>query len=152
MTASETVTSFPVRASRAVVERSHADICDSRGPATLGRLRKCARRTHLAPRLDLETLCARRGDAAEDGEFWGVALIQAAARDRPLIFHGRQDARASGSECWLAALLDAVRGGDADSARFICERHLDLRVRRLALCFAQRMVEAMSREEERRAA
>ena len=119
---------------------------------TLGRLRRCARRSHLAPRLDLESLCARRAEAPDDGDFWGVALIQTAARDRPLVFHAAAADRPSGAECWLGRLVEAVRAGDEDSARFICERHLDRRARRLALTFAQRLAEAIAREGETRAA
>jgi hypothetical protein len=105
----------------------------------IGALRRCAKRSQIAPRLDLERLVAAP-EAADPG-LWGVALLQTVARGRPLTFH-RRDGAATGSECWLGALLRALRAGDSASARFLVERHVRRADRRLALCFAQRLVAA----------
>jgi hypothetical protein len=103
-------------------------------------LRRSARRSQITRRLDLDRLCA--DPTAGDREFWGVALLQAASRARPLSFHRAPDAEATESECWIARLIAALRDGDAASARFIVERHVRKAERRLTLCFAQRLLEA----------
>jgi hypothetical protein len=105
-------------------------------------VRRCARRCEISPRFDLERLCAC--DEGGDAEFWGIALMQAASRARPLSFHRGPTAAATESECWLAGLLTALRKGDTSSARFIAERHLSQSTRRVALCFAQRLLAANS--------
>ncbi len=109
----------------------------NRAECEIGALRRCAKRSQIAPRLDLERLVAAPDSA--DPALWGVALLQTVARGRPLTFHRREGA-ATGSECWLGALLRALRTGDSASARFLVERHVRPADRRLALCFAQRLV------------
>jgi hypothetical protein len=110
----------------------------------IGRLRRCALRSQIAPRLDLERLVAAPDSAPDsaDVSLWGVALIQTVARGRPVTFHRRHGAEATREECWLGALLSAIRQGDSASARFLVERHVRKADRRLALCFAQRLVAA----------
>ena len=118
----------------------------------IGRLRTVAQRSQLAPRFDLDRLAAAPETAPtgeKGGAIWGVALLQAVARGRPITFHRREDATATGSECWLGALLAALRAGDTASARFLVERHVRAEDRRLALCFAQRLVGAGARNAGR---
>jgi hypothetical protein len=131
------------------IQKTRADGVETTGwvarRETLGeidRLRRCALRSQVAPRLDLERLVAAPEQAAarDDGSVWGVALLQAVARGRPVVFHRRRGAEATREECWLGALLAALRAGDSASARFLVERHVRRPERRLALCFAQRLV------------
>lgn len=108
--------------------------------ALIRQLRRSARLGQLAPRFDLDRLAAGTDG---DPDLWGAALLQAAGSERPIRLHRAPATAASDAECWLSRLVACVRAGDSDSARFLAERRVPKRDRRLALLFAQRLAAAL---------
>ena len=137
-----TVIAFPARAEagRQPKPLSAGDITTSSRVVRL--LRIAARDAQIAAPVDLDQLCA----AGPSGTpaLWALALVRTAARGaRALVFHPDGARMISATECWLASLVTATAAGDGDSAAFLAGRFLAARDRRLALCFARRLVETL---------
>ncbi len=111
-------------------------------------LRVAARDLQVTAPLDLDRLAAT-GCGAAPAALWARALIETAGRGARLVFHRQAEPMVSATECWLASLVAAVAKEDAASAAFLTHRFLAKNDRRLAVCFAGRLAEAL---EARRAA
>lgn len=116
---------------------------DAPEAAMVAALRRAARDLQVSPPLDLDRLAAQ-GGAADAPDLWARALIETAARGARLTFHRQAEPMVSATECWLASLIVAAGAGDEPSAAFLTRRFIARADRRLALCFAQRLAQALA--------
>jgi hypothetical protein len=112
------------------------------GTQVVSLLRTAARDAQIAAPTDLDRLCA--AGPVGGAEQWALALVRTAARgSRTLVFHPDGAPMISATECWLASLVTASAVGDDDSVAFLAGRFLAPADRRLAICFARRLADAL---------
>jgi hypothetical protein len=112
------------------------------GARVVSLLRTAARDAQIAAPSDLDRLCA--AGPIGGAERWALALVRTAARgSRTLVFHPDGAPMISASECWLASLVAASAVEDDGSVAFLAGRFLAPEDRRLAICFARRLAEAL---------
>jgi len=144
LTTGATVIAFPTGRGASATTPRQTPVWDGAAAARIvALLRGAARDAQLRPPSDLDRLCA--AGPSGDPSLWALALVRTAARgDRALVFHPDSAPMISATECWLTTLVLAASDDDGDSAHFLAGRFLAARDRRLAICFARRIAQALA--------
>ncbi len=119
------------------------DAADGRLVASLRRL---ARASRAAPRLDLHRACALLAHGSDEAaDVYGMTLLRALDREaaRTVVFHAGHNAAPSFDELWLLRILRLFQGGDEAGARFLIAGRVPMRSRRMIAFLAARFAEGL---------